>query len=183
MAWFDARQMQKVFFNLLSNAFKYTPDGRQIELMAGEDNDSVFVKVIDTGIGLSETDRTKIFDRFYQAENGKSLSANPGTGIGLALTKSIVTFHQGTIVVESQPDYGSIFTVSLKKGKQHFISAEHIVITEKQEEQALKTDTLPEPTWNEQLAEEFPKQNVQPLSEEQAPVLRYTICWWKIMKN
>lgn len=175
MAWFDARQMQKVFFNLLSNAFKYTPDGRQIELMAGEDNDSVFVKVIDTGIGLSETDRTKIFDRFYQAENGKSLSANPGTGIGLALTKSIVTFHQGTIVVESQPDYGSIFTVSLKKGKQHFISAEHIVITEKQEEQALKTDTLPEPTWNEQLAEEFSEQNVQPLSEEQAPVLRYTI--------
>lgn len=168
--WFDARQMQKVFFNLLSNAFKYTPEGGNIELVIIEEDLQIVIKVIDNGIGLSSTDKERIFDRFYQAENGETVVANPGTGIGLALTKSIVLLHQAEISVESQLGYGSIFIVTLKKGQQHFIVGQHIVISEKQPEPMLNTDSLPDPEFMEQLPE-IP----DGISSEQQESPRYTI--------
>lgn len=142
--WFDPSQLQKVFNNLLSNAFKYTKAGGNIEIFINEEDTRVCVKVIDTGIGLSAVDASRIFDRFYQATNGKQFSdSNPGTGIGLALSKSIVNLHHGEITVQSQLGYGTIFMVSLLKGKTHFEQDKRCVILEKPEEPTIKKDSLP----------------------------------------
>ena len=91
MMWYDETQLQKVLYNLLSNAFKYTPQGASITLSLEAQVDQVLIRVADTGVGISTTDIKRIFDRFYQAENGVNMSnLSPGTGIGLALSKSVV---------------------------------------------------------------------------------------------
>ena len=118
--WFDPKQMQKVFFNLLSNAFKYTEPGAAIEIVVEEDEKFIIVKIIDNGIGINKEDINKIFDRFYQAGSDNSMTTQLSTGIGLSLTKSIVELHHGKIQVESTPGYGSIFIVRLQKGQMHF---------------------------------------------------------------
>ncbi len=129
---FDPKQMLKVFYNLLSNAFKYTKPNATIEMILENKEEEVIIKVIDNGIGINKEDIVKIFDRFYQAENDISnISKTPSTGIGLALTKSIIELHHGTIQVESTPGYGSIFIVHLLKGCTHFTEEER----ERQEKQ------------------------------------------------
>ncbi len=119
--WFDAVQMQKVFYNLISNAFKYTPKDGTISLQVAQSEGEVFVSILDSGVGISAEAIDKIFDRFYQAENGLQISNMvPGTGIGLALTKNILDIHSADISVESQPQVGTRFTVKLLKGSVHF---------------------------------------------------------------
>ena len=142
---FDSNQLQKVFYNLLSNAFKYTKPGGTVELHVSSDGNEVRIKVIDTGIGLSSDDVLHIFDRFYQAENGKQVAgANPGTGLGLALSKNIIHLHHGDIAVQSQVGYGTIFTVTLWKGKIHFENDKNAILLESQEEPMIKGDFLPD---------------------------------------
>jgi signal transduction histidine kinase/ligand-binding sensor domain-containing protein/CheY-like chemotaxis protein/AraC-like DNA-binding protein len=144
LLWFDPSQLQKVFNNLLSNAFKYTKNGGSIELFVENKETEVCIKVIDSGIGLSEIDVSRIFDRFYQATNGRQFSnSNPGTGIGLALSKSIILLHHGEIAVQSNLGYGTIFTVRLPKGKSHFEQDQKCTILEKPGEAILEPDTLP----------------------------------------
>lgn len=121
--WFDAKQMSKVFYNLLSNAFKYSNEGARIELAVEESPSQVRIKVIDNGVGIKKEDMDKIFNCFYQADQPTQLT-QPGTGIGLALTKSIVELHHGLLQVESSPAYGSIFIVTLPKGRSHFVEGE-----------------------------------------------------------
>jgi DNA-binding response OmpR family regulator/anti-sigma regulatory factor (Ser/Thr protein kinase) len=119
--WFDAVQLQKVFYNLIANAFKYTPQGGTIKVIVEQNAETVSVRVLDSGIGISAEDIGKIFDRFYQAENGLEINnATLGTGIGLALAKSILELHSAEIKVSSQLKAGSCFTVILKKGLAHF---------------------------------------------------------------
>lgn len=125
LCWFDPKQMQKVFYNLLSNAFKYSKSNATIEMIVEDTDSHIVIKVIDNGIGINKEDIDKIFDRFYQAETGISnIAKTPSTGIGLSLTKSIVELHHGTIQVESTPGYGSIFIVRLSKGNNHFSEEE-----------------------------------------------------------
>jgi len=143
--WIDPYQLQKVFFNLLSNAFKYTQDGGNIELTVEDSDDIVTIKVMDTGIGLSKEESARVFDRFYQAENGITSSATrPGTGIGLALCKLIVEMHHGEIALQSELGYGTIFIVRLMKGKDHFKDDEKVVILDQPEEPALTETALPD---------------------------------------
>lgn len=121
MLWFDPMQMQKVFYNLISNAFKYTPQQGKIVLSVEDESDYVVVKVTDSGIGIKPEEISKVFDRFYQAEHGLNITnVTPGTGIGLALTKNILELHEAQITVNSQPEAGSQFVVKLKKGSSHF---------------------------------------------------------------
>ena len=130
--------MQKVFYNLLSNAFKYTKPNAAIEMILENKENEVTIKVIDNGIGISKEDIDKIFDRFYQTENGISnITKTPSTGIGLSLTKSIIELHHGTIQVESTPGYGSIFIVHLQKGCTLFTEEE---LAQKQQEK--QTESL-----------------------------------------
>ena len=114
LCWFDSRQLRKVFFNLLSNAFKYTKDGGTVEVAVSEEKEDCVIRVIDSGSGISKEDIQRIFDRFYQASAERDII---GTGIGLALSKEIVNLHHGEMSVESMPGYGSIFTVRLKREK------------------------------------------------------------------
>ena len=119
--WFDARQLEKVLFNLLSNAFKFTPEDGSVYLMIDCSTTEVIVKVIDSGSGMPEEYIDKIFDRFYQVDNiNKQKHQYLGSGIGLALTKGIVNEHGGKIKVESKAGEGSCFEVYLPLGKDHF---------------------------------------------------------------
>ena len=119
--YFDQIQMQKVFYNLISNAFKYTPKNGEINIAVTQTSDKISIQIDDSGIGISPNTIDKIFDRFYQAENGLQISNMvPGTGIGLALVKNILELHKADVLVESQLEVGTKFTVVLKKGSSHF---------------------------------------------------------------
>ena len=107
----DRERLAQVFLNLLSNAIKYTPAGT-VELKAYRENDTVVVAVRDTGIGLSESDMQKLFQKFFRADNPYVRKAG-GTGLGLSIAKAIVERHNGTITVTSQLGQGSTFTVRL----------------------------------------------------------------------
>lgn len=121
--WFDPVQMQKVFTNLLSNAFKHTPSGGSITLAIHPQPRQVTITVKDNGAGIPEASLHQIFNRFYQVD-GQSSEQSPGTGIGLALTKGIVELHKGNIEVKSQLNEGSCFTVTLQMGNSHFSADE-----------------------------------------------------------
>lgn len=140
--WFDPKQLQKVFYNLLSNAFKYSKPGATVEMVVEEDETGIIIKIIDNGVGIGKEDIDKIFDRFYQVGNPVSDGAQASTGIGLSLTKSIIELHHGTIQVESTPGYGSIFIVRLLKGRAHFQEGE-CQFTEPENDR-LRTEILPE---------------------------------------
>ena len=126
VCWFDAKQLEKVFFNLLSNAFKYTPDGGKIGMIIATDNGNVKIQICDTGSGISDLDSAHIFDRFYQGGNQKGNEQSLGTGIGLALTKSIVEKHHGAISVESEVGKGCTFTIALSLNMSIYQEDEHI---------------------------------------------------------
>ncbi|WP_295730451.1 substrate-binding domain-containing protein [uncultured Muribaculum sp.] len=105
----DTEKIERVFFNLISNAFKYTPDNGTISVSYRVIGDNLTIKVSDTGEGISERDLGNIFDRFYQVDR-----VHPkGSGIGLSLAKAFVELHGGTISVESTLNKGSVFTVVL----------------------------------------------------------------------
>lgn len=148
---FDPVQMKKVFYNLLSNAFKYTPKKGHIDVHITEEKEGcICVKVIDSGVGIEGKDLNRVFDRFYQADNTQN---ERGTGIGLALTKSIVESHHGTVSVESLPGYGSIFCVCLRKGSEHFKDDKQIVITQQDQTGNIQPDTMPDPLFMEEMIE------------------------------
>lgn len=105
----DVEKIERVFFNLLSNAFKYTPDNGSITVSYESDGDNLTFRVADTGEGISDRDLGNIFDRFYQVDR-----INPkGSGIGLSLAKAFVELHGGAISVESTLNVGTEFTVKL----------------------------------------------------------------------
>lgn len=114
MVHLDLEKMEQVLFNLLSNAFKFTPPNGKVRLEGGirtlEGRKFVYFDVKDSGVGIQVEDMDKIFDRFYQS--GSELT-NMGTGIGLSYSKSIVELHKGVIEVESTPGKGTRFSVML----------------------------------------------------------------------
>lgn len=105
----DVEKIERVFFNLVANAFKYTSDGGTIDLTVATDGKVLTFKVKDTGCGIEAADRERIFDRFYQVNQVRP----KGSGIGLSLVKAFVEMHGGTITVDSEPDKGSEFTVAI----------------------------------------------------------------------
>ena len=116
---FDHDKIERILFNLLSNAFKFTQSGGHISVLLnvipGEPNPDVRlleINVIDTGIGIPREKHDKIFERFFQHDVPDSL-INQGSGIGLAITREFVKMHNGEITVESEPDHGSCFKVRL----------------------------------------------------------------------
>lgn len=108
---------EKIVLNLLSNAFKFTFTGK-IEVRLRSLKKRIKLEVSDTGIGINPSDHEKIFERFARIPNAKSRS-HEGSGIGLALVSELVKIHGGTIEVKSRSGEGSVFSVSLLKGKEH----------------------------------------------------------------
>ena len=136
--YFDKEKMTKIMANLLSNAFKFTPEGGEITvslslipspsgrgMSKGQGEGSVQITVFDTGIGISEEELPKLFDRFYQVDSSQTRE-HEGTGIGLALTKELVELHHGTISVESKLGSWTEFTVTLLVGSKHLKDEEII---------------------------------------------------------
>ena len=106
--YMDPDVLDKTLYNLISNAFKFTPDGGSIQVkLETDDNNRCIIRVADSGIGIHEDHINRIFDRFYQVEQGKD--KRKGTGIGLALTHELMELHKGAIKVESKPGKGSAF--------------------------------------------------------------------------
>ena len=123
--WIDRINFDKVISNLLSNAFKYTYDGGQIDVVLSqgtteEGKAEAVIQVIDNGIGLKEDKPERLFDRFYQGSNARDLHLD-GTGIGLNLSRAIVNMHGGTITAANRPDgmRGTVLTIHLPMGNEH----------------------------------------------------------------
>ena len=112
--WIDPDLLEKVLVNLLSNAFKFTPEGGSVRIELTEEGDRVFIQVIDTGSGIRPANLPHLFDRFYTEDRSM------GTGIGLQLVKEYIHMHGGEIHVKSEPGQRTTFTVCLRKGKAHF---------------------------------------------------------------
>jgi signal transduction histidine kinase len=108
----DADRISQVLSNLVSNAIKFTPDEGSLRIgLAVEGGDAV-LSVADSGIGISEADRERLFERFFRAGNAVEL-AIPGTGLGLAICKGIVDAHAGHLWLESALGEGTTVTVRL----------------------------------------------------------------------
>lgn len=120
--FFDADKLDKVLFNLLSNAFKFTKDGGSItiEIELSERFDKVIIWVEDNGKGMTPEEAEHAFDRFYSGDNSSNLS----TGLGLALSREFVKLHQGEISVVSEKWKGTKFVISLPLGKEHLQECE-----------------------------------------------------------
>src|SRR5437899_7803597 len=108
----DERKIKQVIYNLLSNAVKFTPDGGRVAVRAERGNGDIVVRVTDTGIGIADEDRERIFEEFQQARR-QSERSREGTGLGLALAKRFVELHGGRLMVESEVGKGSTFTFTL----------------------------------------------------------------------
>lgn len=127
--FFDKTQMEKVLFNLLNNAFKFTPETGRIEIYAQNSEDSVMIHITDNGKGIAPEYLNKIFTNYFQVQDHPD--KNTGYGIGLALSKSIITLHGGTLTATSTlPDKNTAgytrFTISLQKGQAHFKDLEAV---------------------------------------------------------
>jgi PAS domain S-box-containing protein len=108
----DAHRLGQVFGNLLANAIKFTPEGGRISVRLAAADGTAEVVVEDSGIGISEDDLGRLFERFFRARSATE-QAIPGTGLGLAISKGIVEMHGGTLAVESELGRGSTFTVRI----------------------------------------------------------------------
>ncbi len=108
----DATEIDRLVSNLVSNAVKYTPEGRRIAIRVLREDDRVRIEVTDEGLGISAADQEHLFDEFFRSSNPEAVR-QPGTGLGLAIVKRIVERHGGDILVESELGSGSTFTVTL----------------------------------------------------------------------
>ncbi|MCB0843880.1 MAG: tetratricopeptide repeat protein, partial [Bacteroidetes bacterium] len=109
---FDTYRMERVFFNLLSNAFKFTPKGGSVKMTVEQQAQKLKISIRDTGVGIKQAQIPYLFDRFYQADSSDNQS-QPGTGIGLSLVKELVELHGGKVYVESELNQGTAFSVEL----------------------------------------------------------------------
>lgn len=163
--WFDVDKLDKVFFNILSNAFKFTSDGGQITIRitksdavpVGLHSSEVRIEISDTGKGIPEKDLGKIFDRFYQA--GKS-EAYLGTGLGLNLSKEFIELHRGRISVKSKEGKGTSFEIRLPLGNGHLLADEMLGESEKSTNKLQKQYTDDELNYSDEKAKKVHEEDL-----------------------
>ncbi|MDF9449134.1 PAS domain-containing sensor histidine kinase [Bacillus toyonensis] len=110
----DPGRLKQIFINLINNAIVYTPAGGVVSVELAEDKYNAYIKVSDTGIGISKDEIPRIFERFYRVDKARSRNTG-GTGLGLSIVKHLVEAHHGTITVDSEVGEGTTFTVVLPK--------------------------------------------------------------------
>lgn len=123
--WFDAPKMKRIFYNMISNAIKYSNEGGTIKIQSFLEDKKLKIDFIDNGIGIPEKQQDEIFKRFTRGTN-VSNKGIPGTGLGLMLSKKIVELHGGKILLKSKENEGSKFTVVLPNSLEHY-SKEEII--------------------------------------------------------
>ncbi|WP_289660801.1 two-component regulator propeller domain-containing protein [Flavobacterium panacagri] len=128
LVYYDRYKLERVFYNLISNAFRYTPKGGAINIKISHDNENLFIAIEDSGVGIDEEHIDKIFDLFFEVptHNQVQKNYNKGTGIGLSIVKNIVKLHKGSIDVTNKPTGGVIFKVTLPLGREHLSESEII---------------------------------------------------------
>ncbi|MEN2398914.1 two-component regulator propeller domain-containing protein [Flavobacterium sp. MC2016-06] len=183
LVYFDRYKLERVFYNLISNAFRYTPKGGTIHLKISHNNENIFIAIEDSGVGIAKEHIDKIFDLFFEIpmHNNVQKNYNKGTGIGLSIVKNIVKLHKGNIdVVNKTAEEGVVFTVTLPLGREHLLDSEIIEdfrISDDIEQYAaqLETSEIIEPEDIEDFVVNDEKQTI--LIVEDHKVLR------KFMKN
>jgi len=180
--YFDAEKLEKVICNLLSNAIKFTPEQGKISVTLKQKppvkeifpEGFVEIAIADSGIGIPQEQLPYVFDRFYQARVSTE-HEQKGSGIGLALTKELITLHYGRIEVESSKNNdgkegGTTFSIHLPLGKDHLQSHEIIGLNEK-ETNAKKTCEVPVIFPSEKEDEEVPVEVIDPEAQEKDIIL------------
>lgn len=130
MAWVDKDKTDTIIYNLLSNAFKFTPAGKSITLRTAEKDEYIVIEVTDTGIGIPKDKRSVLFQRFASHNEINATEEKTGTGIGLNLVKELIDLQQGYIEVTSEVGQGSTFSVMLLRDKEHFGEDANIVVSD-----------------------------------------------------
>jgi CheY-like chemotaxis protein len=143
MLWIDPEQFEKVIINLLSNAFKSTPEGGSISILVNDNIQNVSITVQDNGKGIKPEHFDNIFKTFFSYEEGAKSS---GTGIGLALAKSLIELHHGKIDVDSIQNEVTKFTVTLPTGKDQFTVDDITIHQEEYDDVKQYMDVFPENT-------------------------------------
>jgi signal transduction histidine kinase/DNA-binding response OmpR family regulator len=126
--WFDAAMLDKVIFNVLSNAFKFTKEHGCIHVSISKKDEYAVIKIEDDGIGMTKEVIDHAFEPFFQGE----YENYKGTGLGLALSKELIELHHGSIVVKSEKNKGSVFEILLPFGNTHFEKSEFETIENKE---------------------------------------------------
>lgn len=117
--WADPDKLESILFNLITNAFKYSPKGTVIHLSTKETDTNIIIQVSDQGYGISQEKQNNIFNRF-ECYVSSDIFKQQSTGIGLSLVKEQVELHKGKISLQSKVNEGSTFTIQFLKGKDHF---------------------------------------------------------------
>ncbi len=120
LVWFDINMLDKVLFNLLSNALKFTSDQGRVYVTISGAEQEVRIEVADTGVGMSEAELKPIFDQFYQSD----VNYSRGSGLGLSLSRELLLLNHGSITAKSEKGKGTSFEVTLLKGDAHFTDEE-----------------------------------------------------------
>lgn len=147
LSWFDHEALEKIINNLLSNAFKFTPENGNIKISIGLENfhrlDYVSIRIKDSGEGIEKDKLEEIFRRFYVEKKGKKVNPE-GMGIGLSFTKDLVELHQGRIEVTSEPGGGTEFTILLPAKKESYLNVDEITCKEASENDFLVRSSVTE---------------------------------------
>lgn len=117
-AFMDSRLISQVIFNLVDNAMKYSPEGTNIRIKAENLDKNIRVSIMDEGSGISDEDKTKIFDMFYTVRN-KVTDGRRGLGLGLAFCKAVVEAHHGYFEITDNKPCGTIFSFVIKSGTEN----------------------------------------------------------------
>jgi DNA-binding response OmpR family regulator len=141
LAFFDSDSVQKILNNLLSNALKFTPAGGMVRVQALKENEFLVLSVEDNGKGIPSDQLTHIFDRFHQVDSSEAYG---GTGIGLTLTKELVSLHHGTISAKSTAEKGSRFDIQIPISARAYHQAE-MAEQEQETPTTFHDTTMPEP--------------------------------------
>lgn len=110
----DVNRIKQIFLNIVSNAISYTPNEGKVSIRVTEDQQKVYIKIIDTGIGIKESEIPRIFERFYRVDKARSRNSG-GTGLGLAIVKHLLEAHKGLITVKSKSGKGTAFLLTFYK--------------------------------------------------------------------
>ena len=167
VVYIDKDKIEKIITNILSNAFKFTPEGGTIEVAVRTDERNSNIIISDTGVGIPREKISKIFNRFYQVD-GSHTREQEGTGIGLSLTKELVELHKGNIEIESEEGKGTTFTVCIPLGKDHLKPGE---IIKAEEEKDYEKEIITPVVVDVSNKEKEQKNGMQLFEKESLPLL------------
>jgi signal transduction histidine kinase/DNA-binding response OmpR family regulator/ABC-type xylose transport system substrate-binding protein len=152
IVWFDANMLDKVIFNLLANAFKFTKANGTIQVIIKNEPEVISIEVQDNGVGMLQEESEHIFEHFYQVDT----NSTKGSGLGLSLSNEIMQLHHGSISVQSIKDQGTKFSLKLLAGADHF-SADEICNSDLNKEDLVETARIYTAELDSPILEDMPE--------------------------